>query len=96
MNIAMIRKRLGLTQIELAERAKLTQPTVSRAERGDDGTTMATLQGIAAALNVPLEALFVEDRSPIETELITIFRTLPPDRQKDWVDLARAIAGRHP
>jgi len=34
MNISRIRKQRGLTQVDLAELTKLTQPTISRAERG--------------------------------------------------------------
>jgi transcriptional regulator with XRE-family HTH domain len=96
MNIAGLRKRLGLTQTDLADMTKLTQPTISRAERGDDGTTMATLASIAAALQVPLGDLFLSDRSPTENELLQLFRRLPPDRQKGWIDMARLAEKDHP
>lgn len=96
MNITTLRKRLGLTQTDLAEMTRLTQPTISRAERGDDGTTLATLTSIAAALNVPLSDLFLGDRSAIENEILQVFRRLPPDRQKGWLDMARvADTGQH-
>ena len=89
MNIASLRKRRGWTQTDLAEMTKLTQPTISRAERGDDGTTMATLASIAAALEVPLADLFSSERSALEAELLSVFRRLPPDRQRGWLDIAR-------
>ena len=95
MNIAPLRKQRGLTQEDLADLTKLTQPTISRAERGDDGATLATFKSIAAALQVPLEALFSAERSLIESELLAIFRTLPAERQKGWLDMARlASQGR--
>lgn len=89
MNIAALRKKRGWTQTDLAELSHLTQPTVSRAERGDDSTTMSTLKSIAAALDVPLADLFTNDRSSIEQELISAFRNLPQDRQMGWLDMAR-------
>lgn len=92
MNISAIRKLRGLTQVDLAELTKLTQPTISRAERGDDGTTMATLKSIAAALDVSVEALVANERSTLEAELVRLFRRLPPDRQKGWLDMASLAA----
>jgi transcriptional regulator with XRE-family HTH domain len=89
MNIAQIRRSRGLTQTDLADMTHLTQPTISRAERGDDSTTMATLTGIASALDVPLSELFISDRSAIEVELLRVFRQLSPDRQKGWLEMAR-------
>lgn len=95
MNISRIRKRRGLTQVDLAELTKLTQPTISRAERGDDSTTMATLANIAAALDVPIGDLFSDDRSAVEAELLQLFRRLPPERQKGWLDMARLAEKDH-
>lgn len=92
MNISRIRKRRGLTQVDLAEMTKLTQPTISRAERGDDSTTMATFASIAAALEVPLAELFIDDRTAVEAELLQAFRRLPIDRQRGWIDMARIAA----
>ena len=92
MNITALRRRRGLTQIELAELANLSQPKVSRAERCEDGTTMGTYKRIAEALGVPLHELFSSDRSDVETELLQMFRLLSPDRQKGWLDMARLAA----
>lgn len=96
MNIASIRKRRGLTQIDLAYMTKVTQPTISRAEKGDDSTTLATLKQIAAALDVELTDLFVPNRSDTEETLVRLFRSLPEDRQKGWLDLARVTVGLKP
>lgn len=91
MNIAAIRKARGLTQTDLADMTKLAQPTISRAENGDDGTTLQVFRSIAAALNVALADLFVEGRSAAEQAILETFRQLPPDRQQGWLDLARVV-----
>lgn len=96
MNIATLRRARGLTQIDLAEMTRLTQPTISRAERGDDSTTMATIKSIAAALEVQVEELFISERSALEMELLRIFRSLPADRQQGWLDMARLASSDQP
>lgn len=92
MNISSLRKDRGWTQADLAEMTKLTQPTISRAERGDDSSTMATLKSIAAALGVPLEALFTTERTTLESEFVRLFRQLSPERQQGWLDMAHLAA----
>jgi transcriptional regulator with XRE-family HTH domain len=96
MNIQKIRNSRNINQIELAERCKLAQPTISRAERGDDGTTLGVFKSIAAALDVQLHDLFIPDRSQAEAELLAAFRRLPEDRQRGWLDMARLAAQDQP
>ncbi|WP_041670511.1 helix-turn-helix domain-containing protein [Cereibacter sphaeroides] len=91
MNIAHLRKLRGLTQTDLAAMTKMTQPTISRAERGDDGVTLGMFKAIAAALEVPLYDLFTDGRSKPEAELLHAFRAISPDRQRGWLDLARSV-----
>jgi transcriptional regulator with XRE-family HTH domain len=93
MNAARIRKAKGLNQEQLAELAGLTQPTVSRAERGDDGCTLGNYKAIAAALNVRLADLFADDRAATEQVILQTFRRLSPERQKGWVEMAQAAIG---
>jgi DNA-binding XRE family transcriptional regulator len=51
-----IREELGLTQQELAERLKLTQPTISALESGDlDRSVLATLTSYVEALGGTIE-----------------------------------------
>ena len=49
------RVELGLTQAELAERAGMTQPQLSRLESGGATPTVPLLARIAAALNADLD-----------------------------------------
>lgn len=91
MNITNLRRLRGLTQIDLADMAAITQPTVSRAEKGDDGSTLGVYRGIAAALDVRLADLFADDRTMAETELLRAFQQMPADRQRGWLDMARMV-----
>ena len=97
MNIARIRKLRGLTQVDLAEMAGVTQSTISRAEAGDGGVTLGTFRQIAEALHAPLHDLFKEDTTWAETILLDLFRHLPSERQKGWIEMARqAVAETQP
>jgi transcriptional regulator with XRE-family HTH domain len=95
MNIAPIRRLRGLTQVDLADMTGLTQPTISRAENGEEGTTLGTFKLIAEALGVSLADLFADDRTKVEAELLGAFRRLPIDRQKGWLDMARSVVSDH-
>ncbi|MEU6858273.1 helix-turn-helix transcriptional regulator [Glycomyces sp. NPDC046736] len=48
------RKELGLSQVELAERAGMTQPQLSRLEGGGATPTIPLLERLADALEVEL------------------------------------------
>ena len=48
------RMELGLSQVELAERADMTQPQLSRLEGGGVTPTIPLLERLAAALEVDL------------------------------------------
>ena len=85
-NIKSLRKTRGLTQTALAEMAGITQPHVVRVERGDPGVTLKVYCEIAAALDVPLHTLFLDDLSAAEAELVQIYRLLPDERRRGWQD----------
>ena len=57
------RVELGLTQAELAERAGMTQPQLSRLESGGATPTVPLLARIAGALNADLDIAFRPHRS---------------------------------
>lgn len=88
MNLAKIRKAKKITQIQLAEMSGVTQPTISRAERGDDGITVGTYRACAEALGVTLIELFADDRSAGQEMLLSAFDRLPPSRQQAWLAMA--------
>lgn len=96
MNIARIRKARGLNQTELAEMAGVSQATISRAEKGEDGATLGNLKAIAAALRVHLSDLFQDDRTAAEQAVIETYRSLPAERQKGWQDVLRLAASDPP
>lgn len=49
------RKRLGLTQAEMAERAQLPRSTISKVESGKYNATVSTLMIMASALDKTLQ-----------------------------------------
>lgn len=62
--ILTIRKSKGLSQELLAEQSGISLRTIQRVEQGDTVPRGHTLQALAAALEVPLEALRQEPASP--------------------------------
>ena len=92
MRIAEIRRRRGLTQVELAARAGVEQATISRAEKGFEGTTLRALRGIAAALDVTLSDLVADEREESEAKLLEAYRALPSAQRQGWLQLAQALA----
>lgn len=52
------RERAGLTQIEVAERAALTQSQIARAENPDRGMTLDQLVKVADGLGLVLKITF--------------------------------------
>ena len=52
------RKRLNVTVAELAKQAGLSSGMLSKIENGITSPSLATLQSLSAALNVPVTALF--------------------------------------
>lgn len=56
------RVELGLTQIELAERTKLTQPTISRIEEDKITPKATTLIALAIYLDLSPNAFLTEER----------------------------------
>lgn len=95
-NIAMRRRRLGLSQKELALIIDVTQDAMARIEKGKIAPKMARIQQIAQALKCPPAYFFrtndelTEERAATIAELI---RNLPEDGQEALVDLV-AVAAR--
>ena len=59
--IYYLRRRLDLTQTELAKRAKLSQSVIAELESGRHDPTLSTLEKVAAGLEVTLAIFFSSD-----------------------------------
>ena len=72
--IVIDRKSKGLSQEELAERAKVSLRTIQRIEKGESEPRGFTLQAIAGALGKPVEEFAVfatEEAGSAKTEATT-------------------------
>ncbi len=76
------RERAGLTQVELAERAGVTQPVISRAEASGANPQIATLDRLLRAAGARLELAAPEVRIPDvdEGQLLEHLRLTPAER----------------
>ncbi|MBQ7485510.1 MAG: helix-turn-helix transcriptional regulator [Oscillospiraceae bacterium] len=79
-----IRKRAGLSQAEVAERANLSDRTYADIERGAINARMETILRICRALYITPDALFTEE-TPLQTQREDLLRrldTCPPHAQE--------------
>ncbi len=86
-NITARRKALGLTQVQLAARLTLTAETVSRFERGAHLPSLATLESLAAALELTVGDLLAEQVRAVDEPSLMVaswLRPLSPD-DRDFV-----------
>lgn len=74
--IASLRRGRKWTQEHLAERAGIGAPYLARIEGGGKRPTVATLAGIAQALDVPLWRLFAERQRGADAEQDRALRAL--------------------
>jgi transcriptional regulator with XRE-family HTH domain len=63
-NLRTLRKMRSLGQVELGQRARVSQQTISGIERGHTDPHPATLRKLALVLNVPVAAFFQEEARP--------------------------------
>jgi transcriptional regulator with XRE-family HTH domain len=102
--VAAARRRVGLTQAELAEASGVTDETISRIERGRYEPAVSTLFRLAEALDVSLDQLAQEqDRerggavrppspvSPIVRRLRARIDVLTPSAQRALLAIAEAL-----
>ncbi|MBE6583833.1 MAG: helix-turn-helix transcriptional regulator [Ruminococcaceae bacterium] len=67
-NIVMLRKRSGMTQIELAEKLNYSDKAVSKWERGESVPDIVVLKEIADIFDVTVDYLITEDHPEPKTE----------------------------
>jgi transcriptional regulator with XRE-family HTH domain len=95
--ISELRDGLKMTQRDLAERTGLSQPYISRMERGEtDGVTLRALRLVADALGVDIMALLDGERDASEAIVLHAFRSAPPATQRMILRLARAAKALQP
>ena len=58
------RKKLGLTQAQLAEKSSLNRATIGRIEKKEYMPSIDQLQNLTFALNIDITDLFVEENAP--------------------------------
>lgn len=56
------REELGLTQPELADKAKTSQPYISRLEKGELRPSMQKLIDLSSALNMSIDEMLKDER----------------------------------
>jgi transcriptional regulator with XRE-family HTH domain len=87
-----LRRAAGLTQIQLAEKAGLTQPFISRLERGETGVSVSNMVAMAIAMGVRPSDLL--DQSSAQSRLLAAIDNLPEDQQETAADILEALARR--
>lgn len=78
-----IRKRLGMTQAEVAEAAGLSDRTYADIERGSVNMRIETILRICGVLHITPDEVFTEDAAPMTTQEEDIMAKLKACNPKD-------------
>lgn len=92
LRIREARIAAGLKQRDVAEKIGLSQPYFAQIERGERRLNTEFQIKISEALGVKPDDL-VDFDAPNEADeeyLLTVFRSLPPERRQGWMDMAKA------
>ncbi len=65
-NVLNLRKRQGLSQLQMAEKAGIPRSTLTYIESGESNPSLANLSKVAAAFNVSVEELISKPRSNVQ------------------------------
>lgn len=93
-NIALTRKRKGMTQAELAEKLEMSAESLSRIENGTVAPRFPRIQAMAQALGCSVADLFRSLDDSADTRAASIsdmLRSLPAEKQEEVVELVRRI-----
>ncbi len=90
--LRMARRRAGLTQRELARRAGVPQPTVSRIEAGRISPSLATLGPLIEACGMEIEVIERAGEGVDRGQLWDGLRRSPASRLRYAVASAKAVA----
>jgi transcriptional regulator with XRE-family HTH domain len=89
--IFALREHRGWTQSELAEKANMKQPRISKLEESCNGVSVSTLKKIAAALDVALTVKFVPFSSIVEDSTCHRVDARVPSFLQDVVPITKAF-----
>lgn len=81
--LTRLRTALGLTQQQLADLVKTSQPQIKRLERGERKLTKQWAQRLAPHLKVTAEALMFPDAASPESGLDRLVARIPPELADD-------------
>ena len=89
------RRRAGLTQRELAARARTSQSAIARIERGRQVPSIETLQRILRACDLELQLRVVKRDTTQDSAILASLALTPDERLEQLEQLAQFIlAGR--
>ena len=99
IRIYELRLKAGMTQAQLAEKAEVSNETISRIERGLRSPSFDVLEQLATALNVEVRELFnfsnrkfPQNKCPLELiDLLHYLSDMKPREIKTILDIARLI-----
>ena len=94
LKIKQQRKRLGLTQFELAEKVGLHEKQISRIESGINYPTFENFVNIINALNMNMTDFAIEnllETSPVKDDLLFIIKNSTSDELQLYLDVIKAI-----
>ena len=99
-NIKKVCSLKGIRQVEIAERMRVSQGTVSNWFNGTNSIDIENLAELCSFLGVSLDQIFGFDPiapdvilSPEETDLLGLFRSLNRSARDMLMNTARAFAG---
>ncbi len=83
IKLLSVRKRLGLTQSDVAEAAGLSERTYADIERGTVNMRIETILRICSVLHITPDEIMTEDNSPLETQQAELWNQLNACNSKD-------------
>jgi transcriptional regulator with XRE-family HTH domain len=95
LRVRELRKKAGLTQEALGERAGVNYKFVGGIERGEENPSLAVLRGLARGLNVDLADFFEVEHVGADKELRATAKRLideaPPDDLRRFLRVLKAL-----
>lgn len=89
-NIAVVRKRAGLSQDQLAERADLGVKFISRIERGVAVPSLTTMRSLASALQTTVGALAL-DPQEVDPQIAALLNGRDPIERRRAVLILQSL-----